>query len=170
MIDRQPTLTGERVALRPLRGDDWDALFAIAADPAIWAVHPAHDRWQEPVFRRFFDDALASSGALTIVDRATGVVIGSSRYGEYDADRDRIEIGWTFLARAHWGGAVNGEVKRLMIDHAFADVPRVVFWVGEDNVRSRRALEKIGATPTDETEDRSMATGIVRHLVYAIAR
>ena len=170
MIDRQPTLTGERVALRPLRGDDWDALFAVAADPAIWAGHPAHDRWQEAVFRPFFDDGVASGGALAIVDRATGATIGSSRYGEYDADRDRIEIGWTFLSRDHWGGATNGEVKRLMIDHAFAGVPRVVFWVGEDNVRSRRALEKIGATPTDETEDRPMATGIVRHLVYAIAR
>ena len=69
MLDRQPVLEGERLTLRPLVPADWDALFAVASDPLIWEQHPAHDRWQEPVFRAFFDDALANAGALIAMER-----------------------------------------------------------------------------------------------------
>lgn len=73
-------------------------------------------------------------------------MVGTSRYYGYEAERSEVEIGWTFLARSHWGGEVNGEVKRLMLEHAFASVERVVFFVALDNLRSRRAVEKLGAT------------------------
>ena len=59
-LDRQPTLEGERLLLRPLRPDDWDAFWAIASDRELWAVHPANDRWQQPVFREFFADAFTT--------------------------------------------------------------------------------------------------------------
>lgn len=165
--DRQPVLLGRLVQLRPVHEDDWPSLFAAAADPEIWSLHPAHDRWQEPIFRRFFDEAIASGGALAIVDRTTGAVIGSSRYGEYDAARDRIEIGWTYLARSHWGGTANREIKRLMLGHMLPHVGTVIFRVGEHNHRSRRALEKIGAVLTDETELADVGGRAVRHVVYA---
>jgi RimJ/RimL family protein N-acetyltransferase len=97
--DRQPRLEGERVLLRPSTNDDWDALFAVASDPLIWEVHPAHDRWQEPVFRAYFDAGIASGGALTILDKANGAVIGSSRFDNWKPEADEIEIGWTYLAR-----------------------------------------------------------------------
>lgn len=143
-FDLQPTLIGERVELRPLREEDFDALFAVARDPKIWEQHPCNDRWQEKVFRAFFRDAMVSGGAFIVVDRATGAVIGSSRYHGYDETKREIEIGWTFLARSRWGGAVNGEMKRLMLDHAFRFVESVVFLVGPNNIRSQRAMEKIG--------------------------
>lgn len=143
--DLQPTLIGQRVALRPLVASDWDALYTVAADPLIWEQHPASDRYQEPVFRAFFADALASGGAFIVHDRATGATIGSSRYFGWDADRSEIEIGWSFLARSHWGGQFNGEMKRLMLDHAFTFATAVVFLIGPDNIRSRRAVERIGA-------------------------
>ncbi len=168
--DRQPTLTSDTVLIRPVRTGDWDALFAVASDPAIWAVHPAHDRWREPVFRAFFDEGLASGGGLTIIDRATGAVIGFSRYGEHDPERDRIEIGWTFLARSHWGGATNREIKRLMLAHMLAAVPTVFFRIGEDNVRSRRAVEKIGGTLIDETEVVERGGRPVGHVFYTVDR
>jgi RimJ/RimL family protein N-acetyltransferase len=172
MLDRQPVLEGEHIRLRPLSPDDWDALFAVASDPLIWAQHPAHDRWQEPVFRAFFDDALANKGALVAVDRASGAVIGSSRFqGLEEADGGSVEIGWTFLARSHWGGRYNHEMKRLMLAHALASIAEVRFLVGETNTRSRRALENIGAKLTDRREERIMAGGeIVPHLTYAITR
>jgi RimJ/RimL family protein N-acetyltransferase len=143
-IDLQPTLNGALVTLRPLRVTDWDALFAVAADPLIWEQHPAHDRYQEAVFRVFFDEALASGGALLAHDAATGAVIGSSRYFGHDAERREVEIGWTFLARSHWGGRYNGEMKQLMLDHVFQFVDRVLFLVGPHNVRSQTAVERIG--------------------------
>lgn len=167
-FDLQPTLTGERVVLRPLEGTDWDALHAVASDPAIWALHPAHDRHEEPVFRTFFADALASRAALVIVDRESGAIIGSSRYGLERAGVGEVEIGWTFLARAYWGGATNREVKRLMIGHALAAVDGVIFLVGETNLRSRRAMEKIGARLTDPTHEAVMAGQDVVHVIYAM--
>ena len=102
MLDRQPVLEDGRILLRPLRAEDWDALFAVAADPLVWEQHPAHDRWQESVFRAFFADALANKGALIAIDKADGAVIGSSRFqGLEEANGGSVEIGWTFLARSH---------------------------------------------------------------------
>ena len=58
--------------------------------------------------------------------------------------KSEVEIGWTFLARSHWGGATNREVKRLMLDHAFTFVDTAIFWVGVENWRSLGAMKKIG--------------------------
>lgn len=169
-LDRQPQLTGDLIALRPATPGDFDALFAVAGDRLIWEVHPAHDRWQEPVFRRFFDQGIASGGMLIASDRASGAVIGSSRYDFGRAERGEVEIGWTFLARDYWGGRHNGEMKRLMLDHAFGSVERAIFVIGETNIRSRRAIERVGGTLTDRTFVAEMAGVPVRHVIYAIER
>jgi RimJ/RimL family protein N-acetyltransferase len=144
-FDLQPTLTGDLVILRPLQPTDFDQLFAVARDPLIWEQHPCSDRYQEPVFREFFRDALESGGALLAQDRQDGKAIGSSRFHGYNPTRSEVEIGWTFLARTHWGGRYNGEMKRLMLDHAFRFVSHVVFLIGPENFRSQRAVERIGA-------------------------
>ena len=141
---RQPVLEGKLVELRPLRSEDWDELYAVAADPLIWEQHPVRNRYEEEVFRGFFRDALASGGALLAVDAETRRVLGSSRFHGYDEARSEIEIGWTFLARSHWGGSYNGEMKRLMAQHAFRFVKHVVLLISPDNLRSRRAAEKVG--------------------------
>jgi RimJ/RimL family protein N-acetyltransferase len=143
--DLQPVLRGHLVELRPLRSDDFDALFAVAADPLIWEQHPARDRYQPEVFRPFFDEAMVSGGALIATDLSDGQVIGGSRFHGYDPDASEIEIGWTFLARRYWGGKYNGEMKELMLRHAFEFVHRVIFLIGPENFRSQRAVEKIGA-------------------------
>ena len=145
-FDLQPVLTGSLVELRPLGEDDFPALFAVAADPLIWEQHPDPDRCTEPVFRQFFRGAMESGGAFLVLDRSNGRVIGSSRYAEHDEAKSEIEIGWTFLARSHWGGIYNREMKHLMLAHAFRFVRRVIFRVGANNRRSQRALEKIGAS------------------------
>lgn len=145
MFELQPTLRGELVELRPLREDDFEALYAVASDPLVWEQHPNPERAQEPVFRQFFRDAMDSGGAFAIIDAKTRDVIGSTRFANYKPDTREVEIGWTFLARSRWGGAHNGEAKRLMLDHAFRFVDRVVFIIGPQNMRSRRAVEKIGA-------------------------
>jgi RimJ/RimL family protein N-acetyltransferase len=170
VTDLQPHLTGDLIALRPAAPDDFDALYAVARDPLIWEVHPAHDRWQEPVFRSFFDDGLASGGMLVATDRSTGAVIGSSRYGLERAEPGEVEIGWTFLARSHWGGRYNKEMKALMLSHVFASKERVIFLVGDTNHRSRRAVEKIGGYLTPREHRAEMAGKSVTHVIYAIDR
>ncbi|PYV95587.1 MAG: N-acetyltransferase [Acidobacteria bacterium] len=143
-FDLQPTLQGELLALRPLRPEDFPALYAVASDPLIWEQHPAWDRYKEEVFREFFREAMESGGAFIAIDSTDGRVIGSSRFHGYDEGKSEIEIGWTFLARSHWGGIYNAEMKRLMLRHAFRFVKSVVFLVGLQNLRSQKAMEKIG--------------------------
>ncbi|WP_126173153.1 GNAT family N-acetyltransferase [Altericroceibacterium xinjiangense] len=170
-MDRQPVLEGERLLLRPLTEQDWEALFAVASDPEIWAVHPAHDRWQEPVFRAFFDDALAQGGALAIIDKASGRVIGSSRFQDYEPSGEgQVEIGWSFLARAYWGHGYNSEFKRLMLVHALESVGRVLFVVGADNVISRKAMANIGGQLTGATRTVERGGRMVDHVIFEITR
>lgn len=170
-MDRQPVLEGDRLTLRPLCPDDWDALFAVASDRQIWAVHPAHDRWREPVFRAFFDEAIASGGAFAIIDKQTGTVIGSSRYGVPEAQAPgEIEIGWSFLARAYWGVGYNAEFKRLLIAHALAHFKRVTFQVGADNIVSRKAMTNIGGILTNRTRHIERSGLMVEHVIYEITR
>jgi N-acetyltransferase len=144
-FDLQPHLKGELIELRPLKPADWDELFAVASDPLIWEQHPEEDRYTENVFRVYFTGALESGGAFVIIDRQTEQIIGSTRFYGYDPEKSEIEIGWTFLARRYWGGRYNAEMKRLLLNHAFRYVESVVFFVGENNVRSQKAMEKIGA-------------------------
>ena len=148
-FDLQPTLEGPRVTVRPIAATDWDAMFAVAADPGIWEQHPASDRYTKQVFRLYFDGAVECGSAFTLIDRHSDNVMGSSRYLGHDPVTREIEIGWTFLSRNYWGGSYNLEIKRLMLDHAFSFVDTVVFWVDESNLRSRRAVEKIGGVLRD---------------------
>jgi RimJ/RimL family protein N-acetyltransferase len=143
-FDYQPVLKGDLVELRPLRADDYDDLYAIAADPLIWEQHPVKNRHEPETFQVFFREALAFGGALIAVDAATHRTIGSSRFHRYDRERSEVEIGWTFLAGSHWGGLYNGQMKDLMLQHAFRLVNCGVFLVGPQNLRSQRAVEKIG--------------------------
>jgi len=143
-FELQPTLRGSLLTLRPLDAADYDALFAVAADPLIWELHPDRERYTEARFRVFFEGAIQSGGAFAAIDNEDGAIIGSSRYLALDEARGEVEIGYSFLARSRWGGRYNGEMKRLMLDHAFRFVDRVVFLVGPENWRSRRAVEKIG--------------------------
>ena len=144
-FDLQPNLKGDLIELRPLTLEDWGDLFAVASDPLIWEQHPESDRYKEDVFKIFFSDALESGGAFVIIDRKNQQIIGSTRFFGYDRKKSEIEIGWTFLARKYWGGRYNRELKQLMLDHAFKFVENVIFYVGENNIRSQRATEKIGA-------------------------
>jgi N-acetyltransferase len=167
--DFQPTLVGPSIAVRPIAADDWADLYAAGSDPKIWEVHPVTGRYTELLFRSFFDQAVDSKMAFVFVDRATGRLIGSSRYYGYQPERGELEIGWTFIARSHWGGAANREVKRLMLDHAFSFVDTVVFWVGEENWRSQRAMTKIGGIKRDGLLTREV-TGDNPYYVFEITK
>jgi len=167
-FDRQPVLTGSVIELRPLRADDFEALFKAANDPLIWEQHPEPDRYKRPVFQRFFDGAMESKGAFAIIERKSGRIIGSSRYYEYNAERREVIVGFTFLQRAFWGGAYNGELKSLMLNHAFRFVERVIFQVGETNFRSQKALEKIGARFLEKTQLPGPNRSMVPCVIYVI--
>ncbi len=169
-FDLQPYLVGELVEMRPLRPEDWEELFTVAADPLIWEVHPERDRYKEEIFKEYFREGLESGGALVAVDRQTGKIIGSSRYFRYGLEQSELEIGWTFLARSHWGGVYNGEMKRLMLDYAFRFVDSVIFLVGADNVRSQKAMKKIGGILTERRVQRSLHGKSYEFVIFEIRK
>jgi len=168
-FDLQPVLEGELLRLRPLNPGDFPDLYAVASDPFIWEQHPSNDRHREEVFKEFFREALESGGALIAIDSKDGRVIGSSRFHGYDGEKSEIEIGWTFLARSHWGGIYNREMKQLMLRHAFRFVNSVIFLVGPQNLRSQRAMEKIGGAREGSRTDGKGRESFVYRITRDIA-
>lgn len=152
-IDLQPILIGEKLKLRPLAPEDFEALYLAASDPKIWALHPDSERYKRDIFQqRFFESALASGGALAIEEADSGHVLGSSRYYEWNPETEEISIGYTFIERCHWGKGTNSELKQLMLSHIYQWVGVVWFHVGKTNMRSRIAVEKLGATLSHQKE------------------
>lgn len=151
-FDLQPHLENEYVKLTPLKAGDFEKLYKAASDPLIWEQHPNKNRWQREAFETYFAGARESGGAFVITDRSTGQIIGSSRFYEYNADKNSIAIGYTFLTRDHWGSIYNRAVKSLMLNHAFRFVEDVIFHIGSNNLRSQKAIEKLGAKKIEELE------------------
>lgn len=169
-FDLQPVLSGNLIELRPLTPDDFGDLFEAASDPLIWVQHPESDRYKREVFQKFFDGAIESKGAFAVIDQRSERIIGSSRYCNLNLLQGEVEIGWTFLEREFWGGLYNGELKSLMLNHAFRFVERVVFVVGENNLRSQNALTKIGATLIGTSQGNGSDGAPRRNVVFAITR
>lgn len=151
-MNLQPTLENDLLLLRPLETADEESLFDVAKDPLIWEQHPNNDRYKRNNFEDFFEDSIKSGGALIIIDKKTNIAIGSSRYKKLDGNGSAIEIGWSFLAREFWGGEYNRSFKTLMIEYAFKWVDEVVFYVGQNNYRSQRAVQKIGGIKIENSK------------------
>ncbi len=168
-MNLQPThLENERIRLIPLKPSDAESLFTVASDPLIWEQHPNKDRYQKEVFALFFSDAIASKGAFLITDAQTGAVIGSSRYYQYDAEQKSVAIGYTFLSRSCWGNTYNKYLKELMLDYAFLFVEQVFFHVGPNNIRSQKAVQKLGAARSPENEPKDPITHEPLHYTYLL--
>lgn len=166
----QPYLVGPSIRLRPLTEADFEPLFVAASDPLIWEQHPAQDRYQRGAFRSYFQSGLESKGALVVIDRKTGEIIGTSRYTDHSAATSSVEIGYTFLTRAYWGGTCNLELKTLMLDYAFQQVETAYFAVGKDNLRSRRAMAKLGAVELSNTSGLPLSGDLSSHVVFRILK
>lgn len=144
-LSLQPFLENDLVGLRPLIQFDFEALYDIASDPLIWEQHQNKDRYTRENFTAFFNESIASKGALIIVDAKTNSIIGSSRFKIIDEEEKVIEIGWSFLGRAYWGGYYNQTFKKLMVNYGLQHCNYVIFYVNCKNYRSQRAMEKLGA-------------------------
>lgn len=152
MFNLQVPLHNTVVKLIPLKESDFDLLYNIAKDPLIWEQHPNKNRWQREVFQNFFEGALKSKGAFVIYDAQTNEAIGSTRFYDYKPEESEVSIGYTFYARSHWGGKFNPAAKKLMLGHAFQFVNNVTFHIGAQNIRSQKAIEKLGAVKIREEE------------------
>lgn len=151
-MNLQPTLENESIKLIPLKETDFEELFTIASDPLIWEQHPNKDRYKKEVFKNFFEGAMESKGAFKIIDKISQKTIGSTRYYDFNITEKSILIGYTFYSREYWGTSYNPQVKKLMLDYAFQFVDEVLFHIGSNNIRSQKAIERLGAKKVKEIE------------------
>lgn len=140
----QPTLENNLLLLRPMQEDDFAPLFKVASDPLIWEQHPAKERATREGFTPFFKEAMATKAAFVVIDKESGNIIGTSRYNPVPETENAIEIGWTFIGRKYWGGKYNQSMKKLMMDYAFTYIDNILFFINKYNMRSQKAVEKIG--------------------------
>ena len=168
-MDLQPILDNELVRIRPLKNSDMESLYNVAKDPEIWEQHPCK-RYLRSEFEQFFIESIRSKGALIIFDKKTDKIIGSSRFKKVEGFSDSVEIGWTFLDRKYWGGKYNKTVKDLMIAHAFNYIGNILFYVDKDNIRSQRAVEKIGGKKVDASEYEKLPETNSNNLTFVIRK
>ncbi|MGZ3884096.1 MAG: GNAT family N-acetyltransferase [Bacteroidia bacterium] len=169
-FDLQPQLESELIWLQPLQPEDFEALYTVASDPLIWEQHPNRDRYKKEVFEIFFKGAIESKGAFLICKAATGEIIGSTRYYDADTEKSSVAIGYTFIARSCWGGTYNPAVKAMMLGHAFRFVDHVLFHVGAVNIRSQKAIEKLGAVKLREEEMAYYGEPVKLNFIYRLSK
>ena len=164
----QPSLENNLIKIKPLHANDFETLYRIASDPLIWEQHPNKDRYKKEKFETFFKGAIESQGAFLVFDNKTGNPIGSSRYYEFDKEEKTISIGYTFISRDYWGKDYNKALKLLMINHAFRFADKIIFHIGASNIRSQKAIEKLGANKTGEVEMEYYGEPKRLNFIYAI--
>jgi RimJ/RimL family protein N-acetyltransferase len=169
-MNLQPSMTGPRLSLRPLNENDYDALFMAASDPKIWEVHPIPDRYLPETFKTYFKGLIESKGALAVIDNEISALVGTSSFYDYRQEEKSVIIGYTFLTRKYWGGTFNRELKKLMMDYAFKHVDTCIFHVGENNIRSRNAMSKIGGVLYEHFEKIGFRGMLYKNVAFKIEK
>ncbi|MDQ0476484.1 GNAT family N-acetyltransferase [Chryseobacterium sp. MDT2-18] len=166
----QPTLENENIELLPLKETDFERLFMVASDPEVWAMHPNKERYKREVFHNFFKGALESKGAFLIIDKHSEEVLGSTRFYDFNENDKSIFIGYTFYGTKSWGKNINASAKKMMLDYIFQFVEKVIFHVGKDNIRSVKAMTKLGAENLGEEEVAYFGEASKTNVVFQIKK
>ncbi|HEX9608202.1 MAG TPA: GNAT family protein [Gemmatimonadaceae bacterium] len=166
-------LEGSFVRLEPMTLEHHAQLTEIGLDPEIWRLTIVMIRTGEEM-RGYMESALAlqregTSLPFVTIERSSGRVVGSTRFGNYDGPNRRIEIGWTWLARPWQRTAINTEAKYLLLTHAFEKLRCVRVELKTDvlNAPSRKAMLRIGAKEEGILRKHTlMWTGRYRDSIY----
>lgn len=170
-FDLQPNhLHDHLIQLIPLETSDFNRLFEIASNPLVWEQHPNPNRYKLDDFSKYFEGAIASKGAFLIVDAQTKETVGCSRYYDYNEEESSVLIGYTFIGNSFWGRGYNTSLKKVMLDYAFQFVDKVYFHIGAFNIRSQKAIAKIGAQKVDEFEVEYYGETSKLNFVYLIEK
>lgn len=145
-------LEGQKVTLHPLTPEHFNTLTQQAKDARIWEYYGRNGA-DDTVIRHFLQEALdlkqkGQHYPFVILNKDTGEIIGTTRYGDINEAHKTLEIGWTWYIPAVWGKGYNEECKLLMLSYAFETLGanRVQLKTAHFNKRSQRAIERIGAT------------------------
>lgn len=143
-------LENKELSLVPLKADDYQRLFSVASSKEIWEQHPNQNRYLPTEFQLYFDQLLNCDIAYLVTDRRSNSIIGATAFYNLDREKKQVAIGYTFLTTKYWGTGINTSLKSLMINYAFQFVDHIMFYVGAHNIRSQKAVQKLGARKTGE--------------------
>lgn len=150
MIDFKTSIHSKQLYLRPMQLRDYEEMLPLCADTEMWYYFTT-DLSNKETLKAWIENAVdeiacQKSLAFTIVDRASGNIIGTTRIGNISDFHRRLEIGWTWIAKAYQGTGANGHVKEILIDYLFreTEVLRIEFKTDVLNIPARKAMEKIG--------------------------
>ena len=166
----QSILENQEYQLIPLQQGDFELLYKVASDPKVWEQHPNKDRYKLEVFENFFKGAMESKGAFKIIEKSSGEILGSTRFYDFDENKNSIFIGYTFYGTQFWGKGINPQIKKLMLDYIFQFVNTVHFHIGKENVRSQIAMERLGGRKIAEEEVAYFGEPAKTNLVYEIKK
>lgn len=172
-INHPTVLEGQSVQLIPLEIDQFDELVAASSDPVVWE-HLAIEGYKEDILRKALFEAiqernLGNAYPFVIISKEDNRIIGSTRYFDIHVEHRKLEIGWTWIQKDFWGSGINTEIKYIMLKYAFEhiNVSRVQIKTGDTNIRSQRAIEKLGAKFEGILrKDRIRPNGSFRNSVY----
>lgn len=167
-------LEGPQVRLEPLRMEHAEELFAAVREPGIWTylslTPPAGARDIATYIRSALDEQVLENHLPWLTRRRSdGRAIGTTRYAHIDRPNRSLEIGWSMLAAEARSTGANIEAKYLQLRHAFEDLGAIRVWLNTDqlNLRSQRAMEKLGAVREGEhRRDRLMPGERVRSSIF----
>ncbi len=173
MIVEPVILEGRHVRLEPLSQAHHAGLSAVGLEEELWRWIPTPVRTPEEM-SAYIDTALAEQARgvslpFALIEKSSGRVIGSTRYGNIDRTHQRVEIGWTWVAPAWQRTGVNTEAKYLLLRHAFETLGciRVELKTDSLNERSRAAILRIGAREEGTFRNHMITgSGRIRHSVY----
>jgi RimJ/RimL family protein N-acetyltransferase len=166
----QPVLENQEYQLIPLQQEDFESLYEVASDPKVWEQHPNKDRYKREVFEVFFKGAMESKGAFKIINKASGEILGSSRYYDFNENDKSIFVGYTFYGTNSWGKGINPQVKKIMLDYIFQYVDKVHFHVGKNNLRSQIAMGRLGGEIIAEEEVAYFGEPARTNFIYEIKK
>jgi RimJ/RimL family protein N-acetyltransferase len=173
MVVAPIVLEGQHVRLEPLREDHLTGLAAVGLDPELWRWIPTPVRTAEEmavyIATALREQEQGASLPFALVERLTGRLMGSTRYGNIDRTNRHVEIGWTWVAPEWQRTAINTEAKYLLLKHAFETLNciRVELKTDSLNERSRAAILRLGAREEGIFRNHMItASGRIRHTVY----
>jgi RimJ/RimL family protein N-acetyltransferase len=166
-------LTGTTVDLIPLEKEHFEELFTVASDKELWELIPTNCSEKE-TFYTAYNFALAERDKgnqypFVILHKATNKLIGSTRFFEIFPNDKKLEVGWTWIAKQFWGTGINLECKFLLLTFCFETLKanRVQLKTKDTNIRSRKAIEKIGGVFEGILrKDRIQSDGTTRNAAY----
>ncbi len=150
ILDFEKNIHSEKVILRPKNVNYFDKMKVLTNDTEMWYYFTA-DLSNEQILKNWIESAISElkdkkSLPFTIIDPTNDNIIGTTRIGNISETNNRVEIGWTWIAKKYQGTGINGHVKKKLFEYLFVETStlRIEFKTDVLNIPARKAMEKVG--------------------------